>query len=215
MARQYLKLGPGGVRTQKTAIQAMAEVGEQPSQLRAVIVSHVHADHAGGLVDLPNVPVITSKEEVDFATRLKDQGTFAVVREHAEALIQRATPLAFADVPYENFLASVDYFGDGSVVFVRLFGHTPGSIGTFVNRTPQARLLHVGDATNSTEAIEKRVGKSFALGWTDDDSALAEGLLAKLNQLHQQDPQLAFLPAHDRDAWAALFPGGPGTCVGP
>jgi hypothetical protein len=73
----------------------------------------------------------------------------------------------------------------------------------------------VGDATNSTEAIEKRVGKSFALDWTDDNPALAEAMLAKLSQLHEQDPELKFVPAHDRAAWAAIFPGGPGTCVGP
>jgi N-acyl homoserine lactone hydrolase len=215
VARQYLKLGPGSVRTQKTAVQAMAEVGEQPSQLRALVISHIHADHAGGLVDLPQVPVITTEEELAFAKERKDSGSFAVVRSHAEALIARAQPLSFADVPYENFQASVDYFGDGSVVFVRLFGHTPGSLGTFVNRSAQSRLFHVGDATNSTEAIERRVGKSFALDWTDHDPALADGLLAKLSQLHVQDPQLAFLPAHDRDAWSAVFPGGPGTCVGP
>jgi N-acyl homoserine lactone hydrolase len=215
VARQYLKLGPGGVRTEKTALQALGELGEAPSQLQAIILSHVHPDHAGGLDDLPGTPVYLTHEELDFAWRMKERGTFAVVREHADAVGARGKMLAIGPTPYETFDASLDYFGDGSVVFVPLFGHTPGSLGTFVNRNARERLFHVGDATNSTEAIERRVGKSFALAWTDGDPGLANAVLGKLSQLHEQDPELKLLPAHDRDAWAAVFPGGPGTCVGP
>ena len=73
-----------------------------------------------------------------------------------------------------DFSASLDWFGDGSVVFVPLSGHTPGSLGTFINRTPGERLFHVGDAVNTTEAIDKRRGKSIVLEPTDVDSARAE-----------------------------------------
>jgi len=212
--RQYLMAGPGSGHVVRTAPEALKAVGEDPSQLKAVVVSHLHGDHAGGLVDLPGVPVLLPQEELDFAAKLRESKTFAVVRAHAAALDGRATPLAFAEEPYENFDRSADYFGDGSVVFVRLFGHTPGSVGTFVNRSPGERLLHLGDAINSTEALSKRVGKSFALSWTDNDPDRAEALVAKLSQLHEQDPALSMLPAHDRQAWEALFPGGPGTCVG-
>jgi glyoxylase-like metal-dependent hydrolase (beta-lactamase superfamily II) len=213
-ARPFLHLAPGSIRTEKTALQGLTELGETPAQLKALVISHVHPDHAGGLVDLPSVPVLLPKEELDFAERLKDRGAFAVTKQHVEALENRAVPLAFADAPYENFEGSIDYFGDGSVVFVRLFGHTPGSLGTFVTLGGGHRLFHVGDATNSVEAIEKRVGKGYSLYWTDEDQDRADAVLSKLSQLHEQDPAVAFIPSHDRRAWEALFPGGPGTCIG-
>jgi glyoxylase-like metal-dependent hydrolase (beta-lactamase superfamily II) len=215
VARQYLKLGPGGVLSRKTATAALAEVGETPSQLRAVVISHVHADHAGGLMDLPGVPVLASHLELEFASKRKDRGDFAVVRQHAIELAKRGSPIAFEGGPYETFDASTDYFGDGSVVFVSLPGHTPGSLGTFLSRGAGRRVFHVGDAADSTEAIDKRRGKSFALSWTDSDGEVADVTVAKLRQLREVDPGLSFLPAHDREAWQAVFPGGPGTCVGP
>ncbi len=215
VARQYRKLGPGGLPTQKTVVQALAEVGEAPSQLLALVISHVHPDHAGGLDDLPGIPVFLSQEELDFARRMNGKGSFAVAGAQAAALEERGKPIAFPDGPYETFDASLDYFGDGSVVFVRLAGHTPGSLGTFVSRDAHHRLFHVGDATDTTEAIDRRVGKSWALDWTDSDRKQADTVVSVLSQLHQADPELAFLPAHDRDAWAALFPAGAGTCTVP
>lgn len=213
--RQYRKLGPGGLPTQKSIVQALAEVHELPSQLSGLVVSHVHPDHVGGIDNLPDVPVLLPQEELDYAARMNGRGSFAVTGAHALALARRGKPLTFATAPYETFDTSLDYFGDGSVVFVLLAGHTPGSLGTFVSRDAQRRLFHVGDAVDTTEAIDKRVGKSWALGWTDDDRARADAVVSVLSALHAQDPELRFLPAHDRDAWAALFPSGPGTCVGP
>ena len=211
--RQLLSLIQGNNQVVQTATAALRALGEPPLALSGIVLSHIHGDHAGGLVELPLVPVLASQEEVDFAAKQKDAGGFHVVKAFAEALLARARPLRFVGGPYENFDQSLDWFGDGSVVFVPLFGHTPGSLGTFINRTPGERLFHVGDAVNSTEAIEKRRGKSLVLEPTDVDSDRADAVVARLTQLQGQDPAVRFLPAHDRDAWAKVF-GAPGRCVG-
>jgi glyoxylase-like metal-dependent hydrolase (beta-lactamase superfamily II) len=197
----------------QSAVEALGGVGVQPAGLSGIVLSHVHGDHAGGLMELPGVPVLASEEEVAFAAGLKDNGGFHVIKAYAEAIGQRARPIRFAGGPYENFDRSLDWFGDGSVVFVPLFGHTPGSIGTFVNRLPAERIFHVGDAANSTEAIEKRRGKSVILEGTDEDGKRADAVVSRLTQLRGQDPLVRFLPAHDRDAWARVF-GAPGRCLG-
>jgi N-acyl homoserine lactone hydrolase len=211
--RLLLGLIQGGNQIVQTATAALRGVGEPPLALSGIVLSHIHGDHAGGLVELPLVPVLASQEEVDFAAREKDTGGFHVVKAFAEVLAQRARPLRFIGGPYENFDVSLDYFGDGSVVFVPLSGHTPGSLGTFINRTPGERLFHVGDAVNTTEAIDKRRGKSIVLEPTDVDSTRAEAVVSGLTQLHGQDPLVRFLPAHDRDAWVRAF-GAPGRCLG-
>jgi hypothetical protein len=61
------------------------------------------------------------------------------------------------------------------------------------------------------EAIEKRRGKALPLEWTDFDEAATERTVARLNELHRDDPGLVMLPAHDRRQWVALF-GAPGGC---
>lgn len=207
------KIFQAGGTVVATAPEALRKVGEEPSLLKAIVLSHVHADHAGGIIDLPKTPVVLSPEEIAFSASQKDRGGFAVLRAHALALEGRSKPIEFTPTPYENFDQSADYYGDGSVVFVPLFGHTPGSIGTFVNRSPTDRFFHVGDAVNTLEAVAKRRGKSILLEITDEDGARADAVLAKISQLHEQAPLVKIIPAHDRKAWGRAF-GAPSTCLG-
>jgi N-acyl homoserine lactone hydrolase len=207
------RLLQGSATLDARAPDALRSVGVDPSSLRAIALSHVHADHAGGALDLPGIPVLLSAEEIAFVAAERDLGGFHVVRAQADAIAPRARPIQFSPVPYETFDVSADYFGDGSVVFVPLPGHTPGSVGTFVNRSKHERYFHVGDAVDTIEAIEKRRGKGTLLEGTDVDSAQADRAVAKLTQLRAVDPELVILPAHDRKAWRAAF-GAPGRCVG-
>jgi glyoxylase-like metal-dependent hydrolase (beta-lactamase superfamily II) len=210
-AKVLLRAGPGSNTVVATAPDALrVEVHESPAALKAIVLSHAHPDHAGGLVDLAGVPVLASAEEIAFVREQKDKGGSQVVRAHAEAILARARPIVFRPVPYATFDASSDLYGDGAVVFVPLAGHTPGAIGTFVS-APGLRLFHVGDTTNTMEAIEKRRGKALPLEWTDFDESATERTVARLSQLHTDDPALVMLPAHDRRQWVKLF-GAPGGC---
>lgn len=208
-----LGLYPGAGDRVASAPGALKQAGEAPAGLKAIVLTHVHADHAGGVMDLPGVPVVLSIDELNDVRAVKGEGGFDVVKAQGEAIERRAQPVRFAKAPDENFDQSYDYFGDGSVVFVPLAGHTPGSMGVFVNRSRSERLFHVGDAVTTVEAVEKRRGKSFAMQVTDHEGERADALVAKLAQLHRQDPALSFVPAHDRAVWQRLF-GAPGRCVG-
>ena len=126
--------------------------------------------------------------------------------------IGRVHALHFESKPYETFDESADIFGDGSVVVVKLPGHTPGNVGTFVNPSPTLRIFHVGDAVNANEAIERRLPKSFVMAAMDYDVSQANATVAKLSQLHELDPGLLIVPAHDRSAWKQAFGPDPG-CV--
>ena len=211
-ARRLQKSFQGAGTRVATAPDALRAIGEDPARLAGIVISHIHADHAGGVMDLPGVPVLLSAEEAAFAEHERDNGTFDVLRAEALNIASRARPVHFSGGPYENFDRSFDLYGDGAIVFVPLFGHTPGSMGTFVNRSSAERYFHVGDAVNVVEAIEKRRGKSFLLAITDHDTGSAERVVAKLTQLHAQEPRLVFVPAHDRSAWIHAF-GAPGRCM--
>ena len=185
---------PRGVLTELLALAGVtAPMG--------VILSHAHADHAGGLSTLPGVTVWLAKEEADFL----NTPTNAVMPAHARAVMGRATPIVFADRGYEHFPTSWDVFDDGTVVVVPTFGHTPGSVATFVNLGAR-RLVHVGDLINLQESIEREVPKSMLMrSLTDEDPAETDRQVAGLVRLQKEDPTLWILPAHDRDAYEAFF----------
>jgi N-acyl homoserine lactone hydrolase len=194
--------------------ELMRLVGGDPDKIRWVVLSHSHLDHAGGLMDLPRVPVLLTREELQYAFDPAMQAEGYVVPLHTQRFPSIDAPtLKFDPKPYETFDESTDLYGDGSVVVVPLRGHTPGSVGIFVNLDPHHRFFHVGDAVDEERGFQDRVGKSLLLRDTDNDPARANQIVAKLNQLHQMVPDLAIIPAHGRSAYLKFFPGGPLSCL--
>ena len=194
--------------------QLLRLVGGDPDKIRWVILSHVHLDHAGGLMDLPRLPVLLSHEELQYAFDRSVQAKGFVNPAHTQKFPPIDAPtLKFDSHPYETFDESADPYGDGSVVVVPLRGHTPGSVGIFVNLDPHHRLFYVGDAVDEERGFQDRVGKSLLLRDSDNDPIRANEIAAKLNQLHQMVPELAIIPAHGRSAYLKFFPAGSLTCI--
>src|ERR1043166_4756624 len=116
LSRLWLELPPGSNRPVQRAPDALRAAGVDPQQLRWVLLSHAHVDHAGGLVDLPGVPVLLASEELAFFAQHAEDHSIHVVPAHAHAAIGRATALTFTARPYETFDESADVFGDGAVI---------------------------------------------------------------------------------------------------
>jgi len=194
--------------------EMLRRAGEDPAKLRWAILSHVHLDHAGGLTDLPRLTVLMTREELLFAYDPEAQAKGYVLAAYTTVLPKPSAPtLQFNPKPYEIFDESADLYRDGSVVVVPLRGHTPGSAGIFVNLSPTRRFLYVGDSVDDERGFEERVGKPLLLRDSDNDPALANQIVSKLNQLHEKVPGLAILPAHGRSAYKKFFPAGPLSCV--
>jgi glyoxylase-like metal-dependent hydrolase (beta-lactamase superfamily II) len=194
--------------------EVLRRAGEDPAKLRWAILSHVHLDHAGGLMDLPRLTVLMTREEILFANDSAAQAKGYVLAAYAKALPQPSAPtLQFDPKPYETFDESADPYHDGSVVVVPLRGHTPGSVGIFVNLSPTKRFFYVGDSVDDERGFEERVAKTLLLRDSDNDRILANQIVSKLSQLHEVVPSLAIIPAHGRNAYKKFFPAGPLTCV--
>jgi len=192
----------------------LRRIGEDPAKLRWAILSHVHLDHAGGLMDLPHLPVLLTREELQFAANPSVRAGGYVIAAHTQEFPPMAAPtLRFDPTPYETFDESTDLYGDGSVVVVPLRGHTPGSVGIFLNLSPTLRLFYVGDAVDEERGFEERVGKSLILRDNDNDGALANQIVGQLSELHEKVAELAIVPAHGRSAYKKFFPSGPLSCV--
>ena len=209
-----LKMLAGQLKPAVLLPDLLRRTGEDPAKLRWAILSHVHLDHSGGLMDLPRLPVLLTREELQFASDPSVQAKGYVIAAHTQKFPSVATPtLRFEATPYETFDESADLYKDGSVVVVPLRGHTPGSVGIFVNLSPARRLFYVGDAVDDERGFEERVGKPLLLRDSDNDRSLANQIVGRLSELHEKVPELTIIPAHGRSAYKKSFPGGPLNCV--
>ncbi len=114
--------------------------------------------------------------------------------------------------PFLGFKQSQDLYGDGTVVLVPLPGHTPGSQGVFIKLTGRYVFL-IGDATDLLEAANDGLPKNQVIRTnTDTYPVMADLQAERIARFHQEHPGIALVPAHDRDAFIAVFGAVPG-CV--
>ena len=165
-----------------------------------VLLTHAHWDHTSGLRDLFQPTVVMGPGELEFVRAFPAEATPTVMPDHLAGA--RIATFAWDGPPYEELPASHDWFGDGSVVLVPLPGHTPGSIGVFLDHVHGRRLLFVGDAAWSREAIEDPSHKIAPLSdLTDRDPATLSQTLWRLHHLHARLPDVVMVPAHDERAF--------------
>ena len=126
-------------------------------------------------------------------------------------LLPRARAIPFNGPAVGPWPRSWDVYGDGSVLIVPMPGHTPGSVGTLVRLPDGRRMFHVGDTVWVREGYETREPKSWIAGAFDSDADQNDVQIQRLWQLHQADPDLIIVPAHDCRQWDAVF--GKETCL--
>jgi glyoxylase-like metal-dependent hydrolase (beta-lactamase superfamily II) len=159
-----------------------------------VILSHSHWDHISGLEDFPQAEVWAARAEIDYIDRLP---VGELVRRMKDKIRWKA--IEFSDGAYENFDRSLDLFKDGSIVLVPLPGHTPGSLGMFVNLRSGKRFLFTGDLTWSVEGVEIPTERPWiARKLVDLDEEEVRRSIVKVHLLRQRYPELIVVPAHDR-----------------
>jgi glyoxylase-like metal-dependent hydrolase (beta-lactamase superfamily II) len=174
-----------------------------------IVLSHAHWDHASGLVDFPGVPIYVAKEELDFIHSATGSVGGAWPSQVSSPTLDWKT-VTFADTPYEGFDRSADLFGDRSVVLVPMSGHTPGSIGMFVETDSHRRYFFVGDVVWSAGALREGRPKSFlARRAADRDVDATQRTIELIRAAMKRDPQLVVIPAHDGTVQRALgyYPG--------
>jgi len=131
--------------------------GIDPADVRWVVMSHLHTDHAGGLSAFVRATLVLSREEWRRA-----QGIGGKLRGYVPLDWPSGGPVVFAE-------DRSDLAGDGSMVVVPTPGHTPGHVSLLV-RDGERTLLLGGDADPFDDAIADlcvREGATF-LGTHDD-----------------------------------------------
>jgi glyoxylase-like metal-dependent hydrolase (beta-lactamase superfamily II) len=186
----YFRLG---VREQVTPAQEVGPrleaLGFAPADVRQVVMTHLHTDHAGGLHHFPSSEILVSRRELRDATgRL---GKLFGYLPHRWPSWFQPTAIEFGDGPFGPFERS-HALADG-VTLVPTPGHTPGHLSVAV-RADDRLVLLAGDTSYTQQHMLDGVADGVTTSpVTDRDT------LRRMRELARSEPTV-YLPTHDPDA---------------
>ncbi|EPG75122.1 metallo-beta-lactamase domain protein [Leptospira fainei serovar Hurstbridge str. BUT 6] len=184
-------------KNDRPAISQLKEAGFDSRKIQSIFLSHLHWDHASGIKDFPWAKIYTTSAEKEFASSHDGKKKGYISSQFSGDEVAWGN-IIFNDGPYENYESSKDWFGDGSLVFVPIKGHTPGSVGAFINISGERRYFFTGDTTWSQEGFSFPAHKPRAARWiADNNPNLLGEELEKVHQLLTRYPKLQIVPAHD------------------
>ncbi len=154
-----------------------------PAKVEFLVNSHLHFDHAGGNVLVPNARWVVQRREWE-AARDPDVGAANGL---ARADWDHGHDVVLADGEY-------DLFGDGSVVCVPTWGHTPGHQSLRV-RLASGDVILTADACYLRRTLEEMLLPRIVY----DAEAMRQSLLA-LRTWQKRGARLLF--GHDPEQWA-------------
>lgn len=196
---------PLNVTEKDNAVSQVRGMGIAPESVAAIIISHCHADHTGGLKDFPRARVIVSKDEWSAANGSK---LSTLRRMYLRRLYQGLDParlelvdFAARGKPYGIFPQAYDLAGDGSMILIALPGHTAGNMGLLLNLSPSQRIFMVGDAAYLRENYRLNRPPGWAPRMIVADEGLLKENLARLSEVANRNPETMIVPAHCPEAW--------------
>lgn len=182
---------------QAVAAQLRAR-GIEASDVRAVILTHLHPDHASAIVDFPEATFLLSDVEWEAAAEGGPRQGY-VKSQFDHGFDYRLLDFDSDDAnSLSGFARSLDVFGDGSVRVVFTPGHTLGHLSV-VLRTESGEVLVAGDAIFMHRTLDEN-HLPFALA----DEHLFRRSLREIGQYRKETPDALIIPGHDWEAWQKL-----------
>ena len=151
----------------------LEKFGYKIEDVKYVVVSHMHLDHAGNVEMFPNATIVVQKEEMKTAWwPEKFQAAAFVLGDYDDA----------RDYNYLELNGDFDLFGDGSLVVLDTKGHTQGHQSLMVKLENTGTLFLAGDAVYTPE---NEAGVVPGITWSATHSMQSINRLKMLRDAHQ------------------------------
>lgn len=201
--RSYFARWHPGLRAFREWVEPEQEIGPQlrrlgitPGDVRWVVMTHLHTDHAGGLHHFTDNEILVTRTELEFASGLRGRARGYVANKHWPEWFSPRTVELEPD-PLGPFPRSLRLTSAGDVTLVPLPGHTPGQIGVLVDEGHQAVLM-AGDSSYTQELMLR--GKADGVGADEE----AERLTHERIRAFAAATPTVYLVAHDPETGTRL-----------
>ncbi|MFL5842530.1 MAG: N-acyl homoserine lactonase family protein [Thermoleophilaceae bacterium] len=173
----------------------LRRLGIAAPDVRQVVLTHFHTDHAGGLHHFPHTEILASRADIAVAS-----GRAGRLRGYPNRRFPAwfdPTPVDLPARPFGPFPQSLPLTKAGDVTLVPLPGHTPGQLGVVVEDDAETILL-AADASYTQDLMLRG-----AVDGVSPDEQVARATLDRVQALAASRPTV-YLVAHDPETPARL-----------
>jgi len=155
---------------------------------KAIVLTHEHGDHIGGVIRHPAFPSLAPKTTI---TRTQLQ-TLMTTPQMPEIKLTAEQGLRFNVIDYETVRA----FAPG-MALIKSSGHTPGSQMIYLVLQSGKEYVFAGDVAWHMDGVRSIRGKDAP--WITEDEPNMAAELSWLNGLTTTEPNVAVVISHDED----------------
>jgi glyoxylase-like metal-dependent hydrolase (beta-lactamase superfamily II) len=174
--------------------------GIPPADVRLVVMTHLHIDHASAISEFPNATFVVSSAEWEAASSGRQLDGY-VKRQFDHGFEYRLLDFDSPETSsFAGFGRSFDLLADGTIRCVFTPGHTWGHMSV-VLRLSGRELLVAGDAIYLRRTLDE-MRPPYR---TVDDHVFMRSL-REIAQYAKETPDAVIVPGHDWEAWGKLDP---------
>ena len=195
---------PNSIYARMTAVEILqaeeAKSQVDPAEVKHVLLSHLHADHVGGLRDFPDAQCWTSAGcKAEFDALPKWRGFSKGLLHDLMPVDWLATSKSFESCPWvqhPQLGTGWDVFEDGSIVMFAFPGHAAGQHGALIQTEDEGPVLLVADAIWNIKALTEHLTPHPIVRLFFDDWKAYHETLSKLGAFRTVHPSVPILATH-------------------
>jgi N-acyl homoserine lactone hydrolase len=169
----------------------LEEIGIKANEVRQVILTHMHTDHAGGLYHFPKSEIVIMKQAYNLARGFR--GMLRGFLPHRWPSWLSPKLIELSNERYRSFPKSLKMTKAGDIILVPTSGHTEAHISVILEAS-DVKYFFAGDTSYNQDLMLR--------GKIDGVSAKAKDAYKTIQNIQQftaTEPTI-YLPSHDPDS---------------